>query len=63
MSPASYRAAPPRVGIGNLMGSIDKDQIHELIPMNLAFIWQSLEEIYLDLLQFISLLAQLLPQR
>jgi len=38
MSPASYRAAPPRVGDAILCVPIDKDQIHVIVRMNLTFI-------------------------
>jgi len=38
MSPASYRAAPPRVGDAILWPPIDKDQIHAITRMNLALI-------------------------
>ena len=38
MSPASYRAAPPRVGEAILCPSIDKDQIHAITRMDLVFI-------------------------
>ena len=43
MSPASYRAAPPRVGDAILCAPIDKDQIHAITRMNLAFIKRSFE--------------------
>ena len=43
MSPASYRAAPPRVGDAILCAPIDKDQIHAITRMNLAFIKRRFE--------------------
>ena len=49
MSPASYRAAPPRVGDAILCAPIDKDQIHVNARMNLAFIKRSFEVNHLNL--------------
>ena len=42
MSPASYRAAPPRVGDAILCAPIDKDQIHVNARMNLALIFYAM---------------------